>query len=493
MKIFFKTLPLLSALLFVSSCSKDDILEPEPFRPDMENRHRLVRTTDVMEYSTQEFSNLFTQGIPSYILWMYPDIQMSAADISNTLRSYIDLQYLKLYGDFVGEHHFSYSFKRQSFTYRSVRADGDSATFSGSVLYPAPKSGKHTLDGMTLIHNYACTDDNELLSKTYDYLYIRAIYNQALVFCDTEGFGADYGHYAPYFDGYSKGRQHIDAAIAANEVLRKEGIYLKNNAFTENLGISLGGNAALGAQKYLESTECPYWVEEEVLPNFRSFVTDCPTSIDRILDYYSMHDSLTIPCTVPMMISTLFAKQPEVSNEFSFYDFFDEHINDRKLTNSKGKKVGELDAFIQSLLPNDYIFYYFMGYGSNMKKFMNHSLFNEYGEFDESRRQVQLLFNCLEKISIAENWSPKHPILWTSSPNDDVIPFLTSENTYDEFKRNNANVVLIPTRGTHIEATGISMILSYIFERPSTVVNINYFKDTNITDTILNLISLFDN
>lgn len=469
----------------LASCTSEDILEPEPFRPDMENRHRLVETTGVRTYTPDEFSSAFAQAVNGYIMYLYPDLPIPAEGISLALKSFVSTRSSELYWKFVLEGHFSYSFTNQKFTFRSVRADGDSATFSGSVLYPTPGSGSHILDGMTLLHNYANADDNSLLTKQFDMLYLRVIYNQAIVFCDTEGFGADYGQCVPYFDGFSKGRQQVDAAIAANEILRKRGITFRGDAFTENIGVSLGGNSAMGAQKYLESSQCPDWVEEEVLPGFRSFVTDCPTSVGKILDCYMDNDSLTIPCTVPMMVSTLFATQPEAADEFTFYDYFDENINRYRITNSKGRKVGELDAFIQSLLPQDKLFVYFASYGSRMKKFMNQSLFNEYGRLDRNLRQVQLLYNCLDKIDIAKDWTPEHPMLWLSSPDDDVIPYTVSQDTYIKFKDNHGEVVLIPTAGTHVESTGISMILSSALARPSTTVSVSYLKDSDISDILL--------
>lgn len=487
----FRTLiPLLVTTVFLTSCSKEEIID-EPVsqpQPDMEYRHRLVAQTNQVTYTPEEFSSNFVSNVVGYVSYMSVDLGgLTSEDIQKILETYINFNYSILSGKFLLEHHSKYNFIKQNFTYRSVRANGDSATFTGSVLYPAPLSGSHTLDGICLIHQYANANDEGTFSKTFDMSDIHAIFNQALVLSDTEGFGVDYGSYVPYFDGFTKGRQYVDAAIAAKEVLKKKGISFTKDHYSENIGVSLGGNAALGTQKYLESDQCPDWVEEEVLKNFSTFATDCPSSISGVLDYYCDHDSLFFPFTVPMMVSTAFAKNPAIANEYSYTDYFDPHANDRKIRNSKNQKGGELDVFFQALFPFWSMFSYFSSYGGHMKQFMNHSLFDEDGYLDRNNRQVQLLYDCLDKVEIANGWTPEHRLLMTHSPEDNVIPYSTAEKTVQTFLGNDGNVAFIPTQGDHLTATCISLISSCVFERPSSLIDPEFFNSLNLTDLILTL------
>ncbi len=361
---FYVVLAVMSMIGIFTSCSKDDFIE-EPFQPDMDNRYRLVELCDRTEYTTDNFNDVFKAYITSYLDVIDMEMEISPADMLSALDVFINLNYAKLSLKFNIERHYSgYKFVKQNFYYSSVNATGDSATFSGSVIYPAPKLGNgHKLDGMSLVHQCANCDNNDILSKNSAMFSFRAIFNQAVVFSDTEGFGADYGNYPPYFDGFTKGRQYIDAAIAAMQVLKQEDITFTRNSFTENIGVSLGGNAALGTQKYLESAQCPKWVEREIMPNFSTFASDCPTSIKGIFNQYLINDVLTFPCVVPMMVSTMFAINPATRAECRFEDYFDSHINDHKIPNSNGVYVGDLEAFTQTLLPSINVYTYFTEYG----------------------------------------------------------------------------------------------------------------------------------
>lgn len=487
----------------LTSCTQEEIIEPAaPLQPDMENRHRLVEETERTIYTPEEFSESFIKTIQMYTLVMGMDLggdgsssglSIDSEDLEKLIGSFVEMNYRILGLKFVNEYHLGFNFVKQNFTYRSVRANGDSATFSGSVIYPAPASGVHTLDGICLLHAYANADNNSIPSKIYDIFDIRAIYNQALVFSDTEGFGADFGSYVPYFDGFAKGRQTVDAAIAAKEILDRKNIRFSRDYYSENIGVSLGGNAALGTQKYLESDQCPHWVEEEVLPDFSTFATDCPSSISGVFDYYCMHDTLFFPFTVPMMVSTMYAQNPEIENEFSYTDFFDEHINDRKVRNSNNVKVGELDCFFQTLSSLTRMFTTFQTYKGVMRNFMNHSLFTEDGTLDRSRKRIKLLYSSLEKSEISNGWTPSHPLLMTHSTEDNVIPFSTAQATMDVFERHNGNAVLIPTQGVHITSSCISLIVSSVLPRPSRTINVSLLKDYDISDILLKLQQLTDN
>lgn len=486
-KKLYKISSVLLALTILSSCSKEEIID-EPVsqpQPDMENRYRLADITNQTEYTKEEFRDYFVNSALSYVSSVGTQIGIDNEDIKSILEGFVNSQYRSLSAKFFMEKHADFKFIKQNFTYRSVRSCGDSATFTGTVLYPAPKSGTHTLDGLCMFHQYVNIDKNNTPDKIYDMYNIRAMYNQALVFCCTEGFGVDYGHFAPHFDGYAKGRQCIDAAIAARQILEKRRIRFSQDSYTENIGFSLGGNAALGAQKYLESAECPDWVETEVLPDFRTFASDCPSSIKGILDYYSENDSLVFPYTVPMMVSTMFAKQPDIENKYSYLDYFDSHANDRMIWTSDWKIARELDAFFSNVYSSWNLFSFLFQYGNHMKRFLNQDLFDENGNFDTNNEKVRLLFDCLERIEISDNWVPEHQLLMTHSPEDDVIPFNTAYGTWQNFKESDANVAFVPTMGQHIIASSISYVYSCIIERPSTLINQELFNSLSLTDVIL--------
>ncbi len=488
---FSATLAVLAVLAVFTSCSKDGFIE-EPFQPDMDNRYRLVELSNRTEYATDNFNDVFKAYLTSYLDVIDMEVEISPASILSALDVFINLNYTKMSLKFNLEGHLSgFKFVKQNFHYRSVKANGDSATFSGSVIYPAPKSGKgHRLDGISLVHQCANCDNNDILSKNSAMFSFRAIFNQAVVFSDTEGFGVDYGNCPPYFDGFSKGRQYIDAAIAAMQVLKQENITFTRTCFTENIGVSLGGNAALGTQKYLESTQCPSWVEREILPNFSTFASDCPTSIKGIFNQYLIDDILTFPCVVPMMVSTMFAINPSTRGECQFEDYFDSHINDHMIPNSNGEYVGDLEAFTQTLLPSINVYTYFTEYGGNMKLFMNHDLFDPVGRLDMSNRLSQMLSLNLDRLDIADNWSPSHPLFWIHSPEDNVIPFGTAYDTYQQFRKKRGNVLFMPSTGSHVSSSCIDLIYVCLSERPSQGKLSTYLKNANITDFILELNSL---
>ncbi len=501
---------LLFAATIAVSCSEDDKItveqgqeqeQPvdEPTGPDMENRDRLLELTQKYDYDPEDFQQTFVQYLSYYLMALGLDTEsmgITQEDMSSLIEQYMDYYFNVLKRKFMLEGHVGgYKFVKQCFTYRSVRSNGDSATFSGAVMYPSPLyGGRHKVDGLCFIHQYANMDNNNTLSNAFDLYNLRVMFNQALIFSDTEGFGADYGSYVPYFDGYAKGRQNVDAAIAAAQFLKGKGISVSENGYTENVGVSLGANAAFGTQKYFESAECPKWVGEEVLHDFRTFAGNGPTSISRVFDHYCETDFLYFTFIVPMMVSTMYAGDPSIDDYYSYLDFFDEHANDKTIRNSARVKKGELDVFFETLLPFTSLFSYLRDYKNSMKSLMNSSLYTEDGTLNREKKQVQLLYNSLKKVEISDGWAPEHPIVMVHSTDDSLIPYYTSYDSYLDFVENDGNVVFIPTSGDHLESSVLSMIYASIIERPSLLFGADFdvLRNIDITSLMLELRQLIE-
>lgn len=126
---------------------------------------------------------------------------------------------------------------------------------SGAVSFIVDRSGlinKRKLESVSLINttfNASALDVTSMLS----YFNLRTIYNALAVYPFYQGGDINDGNVVASTEFILKGKQAIDCEIAALELINNlSNVEMKENYYTENIGVSNGGGPALAFQYLLE-------------------------------------------------------------------------------------------------------------------------------------------------------------------------------------------------------------------------------------------------
>lgn len=471
------------------ACSGDrmdsDLNQEQPATDMSARPQRLVRLTDCTRWTAYEFSELMQ--------FMYRE-KFSALDFEfSQMESIVDAIAVAHFADnipilaakFLSEGSFGYHFERQNFLYRSVTATGDSATFSGSVVYPLANSGNsHTLDGWTVYSDFSNTSNTTRLSNYPEVPYFRAALNQAVVFSDTQGFGAtnvrNENATVPlqpcYFDNYTKGRQTVDAAIAASQILDMKGILMAQDQFVENMGISIGGTGALSILKYIESeTDCPVWVRDSLMRGIRTFVAEGPMDMwNSTVGLLERDESMTNFVYPIIAVTSAFASFPSQFKDYTIHDFFNPVMSDIMVPTDLGDTLCILDAVARV----SYDCWAAYGYdelvahfGTKIINMMRSGMYNEDGTPNMDDPKTALLKMAMDKYSFSDGWTPKSPVLLAYSSGDELAGLDGIRDIYNRFKSANRDVSLVTLSGDHITATSWSQLYMLLNPRPSMYVD----------------------
>lgn len=440
------------AVLATAGCSKEKDISPQV----ADTPHRLVE-----EYlCTSQAIGQVSQIVLVKYLDLFKGYEDFAAYFINTLiemLTYIQKQ------EFDNPDNAPWHIEQHYFTYRSVLAAGDSATLSGMVAYPMFNDSRQRppLNGLTIFNDKVKLVDNT--GQPGLEVAARAALNQAVVSTDIEGFGVQSDRWVPYFDAFTKGRQSIDAAIAAKELLESKGITFKSDAKTWNFGISLGGHHALGALKYYESDQCPQSVRD-VLPDFRTYASICPIDVRNLFMEYTEKDQLEYPFVALMMVSTIFAVFPETQSEYSLEDFLSEDVNTSSVTiDSVTCTITE--SFRRKLMAGDPLRAVLKEVtGGYMRNILAPDMFDADGTLNPDNPKSQLLLQTMEHVNLSRGWQPGHPTHLIYSPDDIVIYYNSVKNELDRFIDGGATIELEQSFGAH-EFAGFMAIYKFLMDR----------------------------
>lgn len=440
------------AVLATAGCSKEKDISPQV----ADTPHRLVE-----EYlCTSQAIGQVSQIVLVKYLDLFKGYENFAAYFINTLiemLTYIQKQ------EFDNPDNDPWHLEQHYFTYRSVLATGDSATLSGMVAYPMFNDSRQRppLNGLTIFNDKVKLVDNT--GQPGLEVAARAALNQAVVSTDIEGFGIQSDRWVPYFDAFTKGRQSIDAAIAAKELLESKGFTFKPDAKTWNFGISLGGHHALGVLKYYESDQCPQSVRR-FLPDFRTFASICPIDVRKLFLEYTEKDKLGYPFAALMMVSTIFSVFPETQSEYGLEDFLSQAVNTKTVTvDSVTYTVPE--SFRRKLIERDQLRTVLNeATGGYMRKILAPDMFDQDGNLDSRNPKSQLLLQTMDYVSLSHDWQPAHPTHMIYSPDDTIIYYNSVKDELDRFIRDGAPIGLEQSTGSH-EFTGLMAIYKLLMDR----------------------------
>lgn len=456
----------------LASCSSDRISDdciPGKPNPD-ENITRLVGVYENNSWTLDEFKTVIADFA---IININNVASVNESSITKFIDGVVGFYRLKLNMLFSNK---GWHIEQSKFTYRSVTAAGDSATFSGYVIFPcADDNSSHILSGLSLFHDYAKMADYERPTANTNVIWSRALYNEAVVVSDTQGFGETINLLKPFFNGYAKGRQTVDAAMAAIELMASRNISLADNSYTENMGSSLGAPQALGACRYIESDDCPKWCSDR-LKDFKTYASSGPLEPKEVFyAYIERNDSLIFPVIPMMMMYTMFASCPELVEGYKIEDFFDSKLSDYRV-DMQGVEMALTEA-INTGLANSSVIDKCMKrlFDNHLKKALAPGMLDSSGQLDMTNEKTRRLITALEKVSSVGNWSPENEILISHSQLDDVILYDIVMASYRKLQSNakassaicQNPVSFTESFGNHNFSTAVAMARMTLMQHPT--------------------------
>lgn len=466
-----------AAVIIPSSCSekpvrseKTDPVEqpdttrkrPDPLKPDTiisSNDTRLVEMIDRKIWQTDDIRN--------YLMERVATVDISSTIASTLIDGFMASRLPAMNILFLTEGSRNWHIEQVTYSYRSLSASGDSITLKGTVIFPCSDSGNiHQLDGLTLYNHFVTLSEKASPTNFAMTICCRAYFNNAVICSDTEGYGTSSDRIIPFFNGLAKGRQEVDAAMAALEIINACKVTLKKNAYTENVGTSLGGPQALGAQKYLESDECPQWCKDNI-PGLRTFATAGPYEPREIFMSYTENDSLVYSFIPILMIYTIFSSYPDLTGNYDIEDFFCPELVNMEIELEEGSfKI--LDAMNRKIVPNFNV----LGkairekFGAHMLQFISQDMIDAEGKFNPDAPKSRIILEALDRCKVTD-WTPKNPVMITHSKTDEVIPYDLTYAAYQKLAADAEKVYFADSYSDHSSSTNIGLARILLLKHPS--------------------------
>lgn len=424
---------------------------------------RLVEITETKTWTDDDFRQAVSQAIDE--ISDHADLD----DIKLAVGAYMTLKSPVLSALFMLEKSGGWHYEQTNFTYRSVTSTGDSATFSGGVAYPmADSCNHHMLAGISLYHHFLTTSQESRPTNITLPVLLRTLFNEAVIFSDTQGFGATANLDTPFLDGYSKGRQAVDAMVAALQVLESKSFKLSKKAYYENYGASLGALQALGALRYLESDDCPDWIPD-IVPGIGTYASTGPIEPLSVFNsYLEVNDLLAFPEVPLCMVMTLMASYPDLARGYEPDDFFNPEISKFSKV-IDGKKCTLFQAIQASAVSQTELRSFIsQQFGSSLKRMLAPDMLDGNGNFNPASPKGAIIIGALERMSAIQDWTPAHTILLSHSKDDEVMLYDQAYSSYEKLAAAAPDRVYFTySYGNHRASTAMAISRIICMQHPS--------------------------
>ena len=274
----------------LTACSDDDNGGLQPygvFHPINASTRPLIDVVEKNEYTATEFREAIVN---------WPMLSYAGDGIAALIRPALRLVYANrvtqldaLFKNTVGTGPLGarqWKIKRYVFTYKSISGvTGKDTTLVGSVIFPNNTVGKpHQVDVLTLYHHQAYFEESWLASKSVTLMAMHALHNSAVIEPDGQGARSEIEDLIrENLQGDLTALQMADCVLAALEVMRKEGVTLADDGYSNNWGTSLGTVAATGFAQYMENNATP---DLQALFNLRAtYIGEGPTMLSQVIGY----------------------------------------------------------------------------------------------------------------------------------------------------------------------------------------------------------------
>ena len=313
-------------------------------------------------------------------------------------------------------------FRVAALSYPTIDPNGKPVTASGLVFHPVNRKSKGVIDFMPTAH---MDSEGGGTDELYAIEGILILMGYTVIIPDLLGSGISKHLPIPFLFAENTGRVAYDMRRAAAQYLWDEFRYPFPSE-TIIMGYSLGGSAALAAQKYYETHH---------------------SNTVKVKEVYASSGAYDLQVAFEVFAKTGFSDYPAIPNiilGFKHY-YFDE----------RGETLDLTQIFTGDLLAN-YTHWYNGIYtspeimemlGTDLHAYLHEDFFKPY---EQQNASIQSLYPFLKENSLTEGWRPKAPIYMTHANVDTYVPTECAEAAVRSFRRAGANVSYISYPGTHL-------------------------------------------
>ena len=325
-------------------------------------------------------------------------------------------------------------FRVAALSYPTVDPNGKEVIASGLVFHPVSKKSKGVIDFMPTAH---MDSEGGGTDELYAVEGILILMGYTVIIPDLLGSGISKDMPIPFLFAENTGRVAYDMRRAAAQYLWDEFRY-QIPSQTIIMGYSLGGSAALAAQKYYETRH---------------------SNRVKVKEVYASSGAYDLEIAFKVFAKTGFSDYPSIPNiilGFKHY-YFDERGQTLDLSQIF---TGELLANYANWFGGTYTSPEIMEMlGSNLHAYLHEDFFKPY---EQQNPAFQSLYPYLKENTLIEGWSPKAPITMTHATVDSYVPTACADAAVKNFRRAGTNISYITYPGNHL-TTGYLWFIRSIF------------------------------
>jgi len=311
------------------------------------------------------------------------------------------------------------TFRVAAITYPTVDPNGEPVTASGLVYHPINKKSKGVIDFLPMAH---LNRDGGTSEDLYAAEGMLALLGYTVILPDLIGSGVSKDKIVPFLMAENTGRVAYDMRRAAAQYLWDEFNY-KLPQKTTILGYSLGGSAALAAQKYYE-TYHPYSVT--------------------VKEVHAGGGAYDLPAAFAACAQSGVSEYPAIPHTVIAFD----HYYNLDLDFSQ--------IFSGALLENNnYLVWLHGEYNAQiLKELLGYDLHaymhvDFFKPFDQQNAEFKKIHPYLKENSVSEGWRPQAPIYLYHSKSDVIVPIASAEAALRKLRKAGANISLHSYPGNH--------------------------------------------
>ena len=326
----------------------------------------------------------------------------------------------------------NFTFHVAAISYPTVDPNGEPVTASGLVYHPLNRKSKGVIDFMPMAH---LNREGGTSEELYVAEGMMALLGYTVIIPDLIGSGVSKEKMVPFLMAENTGRVAWDMHRAAAQYLWDQFKYALP-AETALMGYSLGGNAALAAQRHYET--------------FHSNVV-------KIKEVHVGGGAYDLPAGFAAYARTGISGYPCVPHTILAYD----HYYKLDLDYSQ--------IFTGALLENNNYQTWFHGQydaeklkellGFNLHGYMHEDFFKPLEQQNSEFKKLQKYF---PENSVSEGWRPQAPIYLYHSDEDDIVPVECAEAALKKLRKAGGNVALNKYPGDHYTVGYLYFVRSMI-------------------------------